>query len=114
MKRCVKTGRPKRNVFAFYQRDKDLGNRIPWYMGRAWYHPDIRVTVFIPVPLNYILSWVREGFWFLRGGRMDIWDKVYDAGVKQGREQGRRIGHAEGYTVARQEALDLIDKFRQG
>ena len=112
MKLSSETGRPINNWFIYYQLHKNLGERIPWHLGYAWSLHNIRVDVFLPVPLNYVASWARDVYWLMRRGRVNKADKIYNAGIEVGREQGRRIGHAEGYTEARQEALSIVDKLR--
>lgn len=112
MKFSFETGRPISNWFVHYQLHKDLGERISWYLGFAWTLHNIRVDVFMPVPLNYIASWARDIWWLVRRGRADERDKIYNAGIEIGREQGRRIGHAEGYTEAKQEVLSIVDRLR--
>lgn len=79
-----------------------VGNSIPWGYGFAWDQPDIRNTIFIPIPFNFVAARVRS-LWFLlmKGPRDRLTEEIrieleseYGKGFSQGYHDGEEMAWA--------------------
>ena len=53
-----------------YNQHEIEGQRLPWYLGKAYYKPYEMQVVYLPVPFNWVAAWIRTLYFFvLRGPR---------------------------------------------
>lgn len=87
------------------------GLRVPFWYGRAYVLFDRDAAVYYPMPLHWIVGWVREGFYLLKfykhTGRFERLLRItYMSGFEQGRVAGslKAMSHID----------DLIRAFFEG
>lgn len=71
------------------------GDRMPWYMGTAWYLPYSNRVVCMPIPLNLVAGLVRS-VW-LRARRNEMRDELFNL-YRYGHHRGWRAGESHGYS----------------
>ena len=45
-----------------------IGDKTPKHLGFAWYHYDIMASTYYIMPLNWIMRWLRDFYYFIRRG----------------------------------------------
>jgi|ERR1035437_9254346 hypothetical protein len=80
------------------------GNRLPWWLGLAYWEHDSMTAVCLPIPLNRIVRWARGGYFWFKATRNpswldNHWSRAYEAGYVRGLKAGVKIG--ENHTNAR-------------
>ncbi len=87
------------------------GERVPWYMGPAWYLVYTDRVVFLPMPLNWIAAWGRN-LW-LRVHRVELQDAIGEA-YRYGHNKGFKEGSDHGYDKGLRHGKILFDEWRKG
>lgn len=89
----------------------------PWYIGRAYYCPEIRATVEAIIPLNWIIGWGRW-LWsaLVYGPRLSKWDakieRSYWDGYYAGWEEALEVGRCRERERQRAEDARLGQRLR--
>lgn len=78
------------------------GTIIPWYLGRCYYKPDSDCVILAPVPLNFLIGWGNEAWWFLRRG---------PAGIRTRLEQARSTGFREGMRAGERTLIRAVENW---
>ena len=74
--------RTHRKGLCWYISDRALGWPIPWWLGFGWREITVREDVFFPIPLNWMMRWLRGFYFLLRMPRRSWWEK------REGRIEG--------------------------
>ena len=70
------------------------GQRVPWYLGYAWYLPYSDRAYYLPMPINWIAAWTRS-LW-IRARKARVRDELvglYHYGYNRGHRAGRQAGY---------------------
>ena len=62
-----------------------------WY-GFAYRKPELRVSIFAPIPLNFLIGWAHRYFWRLIHGPRDPHSELVDALINSEFRAGYRLG----------------------
>ena len=73
------------------------GDRIPWWLGLAYWEWGMNVAVCFPIPLNLIVRWARDGYFWIKATRHPGWldnqrAEAYNAGFGRGVAAGAWVG----------------------
>ena len=64
-------------------------DRIPWGWGVAWYRPEKHLVIVMPFPFNLLVgllheAWFRLIYWKIPQQKLQIWNRGYGVGLKDG------------------------------
>lgn len=95
----------KRPQIRRYYLDRDEGTELPRFYGFVWRDPRLRRDYLLPIPLNWIVRWGRDGYWKLMEGKRDrTVNDAYAEGWENGQrymDWERKVGRKEGYRAGR-------------
>ena len=75
------------------------GERLPWWMGLAYWEWQRPVAVCCVMPCHLLLRWGRDLYvWLKATHRPDWWASELEAARQTGYEEGRHDGHMEELT----------------
>lgn len=96
------TSRPKLRK-SLVRRDICSGDMVPFGWGRAYYRDYESVTVCYPIPLNWLVGWVRSVAWYLARGPVDLVHRELRGKLSEVYRMGYADGLAAWKTAARDE-----------
>lgn len=91
--------------------DQKQGEMIPKGYGVAWRNYEVATTILIPIPLNFLLAWIREGYFRLIAGPRDRLEQQIIASLSEDEARGYQDGFKVGEKAAAKRAQILIDAF---
>ena len=72
------------------------GGDVSRWLGVAYHDTSRRVTVFYPIPLNWLIGWGRRAYYFLVHGPRDRVAELLGVAASRGFTDGYRDGHRDG------------------
>ena len=84
-----------------------LNGKIAFWYGFAYSEPRFRSNVYAPIPLNFVIGWLRTFYWRLVGGPLDHNAEQLEGMLSRKFQEGYRLGHddAELATMRRMKIL---------
>ena len=98
--------------------DRKQGEMIPKGYGVAWRNYTTATTTLIPIPLNFLLAWIREVYFRLITGPRDRLEQQIIISLSEDEARGYSHGYQDGFKVgekaAAKRAQILMEQFIQG
>ena len=94
------------------------GSQIPRGYGMAWAQDFSRSWVCYPIPLNWIMAWLRRGYGFLGHGPRDLYMEAFTRGMERGsliEQQGAARARMGEYERGRLDGVrETLETLRSG
>lgn len=109
----IKMNVPNLSLFREYSEKSLRGMelRFPW--GVAWHHHHKRTVVFVPIPLNWVFTWSREGYYRLMQGPRDRLRASIVAELSEDEARGFNLGYQDGVKNGEETGLRRMKIFEE-
>ena len=96
---------PNLSLFREYSERTLRGMTLQFPWGVAWHYHHKRTVVFMPIPLNWVFAWAREGYYrVMQGARGRLRESII-AELSDDEARGFNLGYRDGFKHGEEAGL---------